>query len=154
MRRMDSTGMSASRRVVRSMSRSVLVREGSQGGLLGGDDLGPQAWAQEKRYLQPVETANANVLRSKMLAGAAVSPPQQQLLSGLRVTGRKCCQAGASLWCFAFVSRCDEKPVVIDVLDVTPGACAQAVVSVCLRQAASSGAFPSGRSVGVFAQAP
>lgn len=43
---------------------------------------------------------------------------------------------------------------MIDVLDVTPGACAQAVVSVCLRQAASSGAFPSGRSVGVFAQAP
>ena len=65
----------------------MLVREGSQGGLLGGDDLGPQAWAQEKRYLQPVETANANVLRSKMLAGAAVSPPQQQLLSGLRVGG-------------------------------------------------------------------
>lgn len=78
---------------------------------------------------QPVEMASVNVLRSKMLAGAAVGSLQQQLLWA-EATGRKCSQAGASLGCFAFVSRCDGSRLT-DVLDVTPGARAQAAVSVC-----------------------
>lgn len=83
--RMGSTGMSASRQVAKGMSRSVLVREGSQGGLLGGGDLSPQAWAQEKRCLvaggcvsacgngecECPEVENARRSRSGLTAAAA-----------------------------------------------------------------------------------
>ena len=123
MRWMDSTGMSVSRQVARSMSRSVLVREGSPGGLLGGGGLGPQAWAQEKRCLVAGGSVSAcGTGRCQCPEVEAAVRHCSSSYSRLRATGRKCCQAGASLGCFAFASRCDEKPVVVDVLDVTLGA--------------------------------